>query len=220
MIVGQGPPLQWHEFVATPMPNEIPNNDPNRPTHKTSRAFRPIADGVHRFEHWYRDNQVYFISARCRDQFPAFAAGRAKSIFWDRFDHWTRNYSFAPWVTSLVDNHYHTVGYLRDGRNLGELMRRLHGSIAKLVNDTLGARLVPFWRGKDAHDYFDGCLRNSIQGCRTYRYVLGQAGRHGLCADWRDYPHTRVDVEMERAIARAMELGAFLEGIPYKRYDG
>ncbi|MGH7215120.1 MAG: hypothetical protein ACREIT_10190 [Tepidisphaeraceae bacterium] len=25
----------------------------------------------HRFEHWYRDNTVYFITARVRDQYPA-----------------------------------------------------------------------------------------------------------------------------------------------------
>ena|SRR5688572_2686551 len=29
-------------------------------------------DGLHRFEHWYRDNSIYFITARCRDRFPAF----------------------------------------------------------------------------------------------------------------------------------------------------
>jgi hypothetical protein len=32
------------------------------------------------------------------------------------------------------------------------------------------------------------------------------------------YPHTRVGVELERAVKRALELNAFLTGVPYNRY--
>lgn len=125
----------------------------------------------HRFEHWYRNNQVYFITARCRDRFPAFASDDAKQVFWDRFLHYTALHTFEPWVTSLLDNHYHTVGYLKVGEELGPMMRKLHGSAAKLVNDLLPERRVPFWRaaGKCHHDYFDGCLRDAKQLRRSYR---------------------------------------------------
>src|SRR3954469_1515701 len=94
-------------------------------------------NGKHRFEHWYRDNTVYFITARCRDRVAAFAAEQAKQIFWDRFEHYCKQYGFVPWVTSLLHNHYHTLGYLKTGENLGPFMQHVHGSIAKLVNDTL-----------------------------------------------------------------------------------
>ncbi len=198
---------------------DAPNLDPHRPTHKTSRSPHKILHGVHRFEHWYRDNQVYFITAKCRDGLAAFKSERAKSIFWDRFEHWTNRYGFTPWITSLMDNHYHTLGYLRVGENLGEMMRRLHGSVAKLVNDVLDERLVPFWRGEDGHDYFDDCIRDETQCRRAYRYTLIQSVRHGVCARWEDYPHTRVRVELDRGVKRALELGALLVGVPYKRYE-
>ena len=42
--------------------------------------------------------------------------------------------------------------------------------------------------------------------------------RHGIKSNWRDYSHTHVIVELEIAIKRAIELNAFLEGVPYKRY--
>ena len=45
--------------------------------------------GRHRFEHWYRDNSVSFITARCRDRFHAFESEQAKAIFWDRFEDYT-----------------------------------------------------------------------------------------------------------------------------------
>ena len=174
--------------------------------------------GQHRFEHWLIDNQVYFITARCRDRFPAFASNAAKDVFWERFDFCTKEFGFTPWVTSLLDNHYHTLGYLRVGANLPKLMQRLHGGVSKLVNDVLPMPFKPFWRSERGKEYFDGCIRDEKQARLAFRYTLVQSKRHGVADDWRDYPHTRINVELESAIRRSHELQAFLEGVPYKRY--
>ncbi len=186
---------------------------------KSSSSSQKSWAGRHRFEHWYLDNQVYFITARCRDRFPAFRGEAAKVVFWDRFEHYTREYGFTPWVTSLLDNHYHSLGYLRVGENLGPMMQRLHGSVAKLVNDLLPERRVPFWSERGHRDYFDGCIRDEKQCRLAYKYTLGQAVRHGIAEDWRTYPHTKAPIELERGVKRALELKAFLEGVPYKRYQ-
>jgi REP element-mobilizing transposase RayT len=175
-------------------------------------------EGRHRYEHWYLDNQVYFITARCRERFPAFASEQAKLIFWDRFEFYTREFGFTPWITSLLDNHYHTLSYLRVGENLGTMMQRLHGSVAKLVNDVLPVRRRPFWRAAGHRDYFDGCIRDEKQCRRAYRYTLIQAVRHGIVADWRDYSHTRAAIDLDRGLKRAIELRALLEHVPYERY--
>lgn len=98
-------------------------------------------------------------------------------------------------------------------------MRKLHGSVATLVMKQTGIRWVPFWRERGKRTYFDGCLRDVLQGVRTYRYILMQSVRAGIVADYRDYPDTKINVEMEPAIRRAVELGAFMEGVPYARYD-
>jgi hypothetical protein len=188
---------------------------------RTSHTGPDHYAGQHRHEHWYRDNTVYFLTARVRGRAPAFASDAAKAIFWDRFNHYAKAFGYVPWVTSLLDNHWHSEGYLREGRNLGPFMQRLHGSVAKLVNDLLPARIEPPFFGDAGHkSYFDGCLRDPKQGRLTYRYTYTQCVRHGICADPRDYPHTRVNVEMERAIRRAVELDAFMTGVRYKRYDG
>ena len=173
----------------------------------------------HKFEHWYRDNSVYFITARCRDRFPAFASDLAKAVFWERFEKAIRIAEFQPWVTSFLDNHYHTVGYLSRGEQLKTMMHSLHGSVAKLVNDLLEVRLVPFWSDSRRKNYMDGCLRDESQGRKTSRSVLTQSVRHGIVADWREYPHTRVCVGLEEAIRLAINRRAFMEGVPYKRYE-
>lgn len=186
---------------------------------KLSRSRNKEYREQHRFEHWLVDNQVYFITARCRDQVAAFAADTAKNIFWQQFEKYTAEFGFVPWVTSLVDNHYHTLGYLRVGQNLPRMMQRLHGSVAKLVNDTLPNRLMPFWRDARGKEYFDGCIRDEKQARLAYRYTLTQSVRHGIVRDWCEYEHTRVNVKLEAAIRRSHELQAFLEGVPYKRYQ-
>ena len=43
--------------------------------------------------------------------------------------------------------------------------------------------------------------------------------RAEICTDPREYPHTHVNVELEEAVRRAINLKAFMEGVPYKRYD-
>jgi hypothetical protein len=177
-------------------------------------------DGRHRFEHWYRDNTIYFITSRCRDRYPAFQSEQAKAIFWDRFNYYTVLYGFVPWVTTLLNNHYHTLGYLKVGEQLGPMMQRIHGSVAKLVNDLLPERRLPFWRGSGRRDYFDGCIRDETQCRRAYRYTLRQSIRAGLCRDWRDYPHTHVAINVDVGVKRALQINAFMEGVSYKRYDG
>ena len=186
---------------------------------RSYRSTKETYDGEHRFEHWYLDNQVYFITARCRDKFAAFASEQAKIIFWDRFSHYCKEYGFVPWVTSLMNNHYHTLGYLYEGKNLKHLMQRLHGSVAKLVNDILPQRHADFWRDQRGEEYFDGCIRDEKQCRLAYRYTLTQALRHRIMSDYLLYPDTRVNIELEVGVKRSLELGAFLEGVRYKRYE-
>ncbi|MFK7790450.1 MAG: transposase [Phycisphaeraceae bacterium] len=230
---------------------------------KTSNSRRTMRGTQHRFEHWHVDNQVYFITVRCQERFPAFADEPAKAIFWDRFEHYTQAHGFTPWVTSLLDNHYHTIGYLKVGSELPTMMQRIHGSVAKLVNDHLRANNVyapwlpaerasargsvfapgskpnpqppsnpnnnprakersaglKFWGDKRGHEYFDGCLRDVKQGRLTYRYIQTQSKRHGVCDDYQNYPHTKINIEVNRAIKRAAQLDAFLTGVPYARYQ-
>lgn len=87
----------------------------NRRIYKSAHGQKKIYEGEHRFEHWYRDNQVYFITARCRDKYPAFADERATQVFWDRFFHYTQEAQFIPWVVSLMRTHYHVLGYCTHG---------------------------------------------------------------------------------------------------------
>ena len=87
------------------------------------------------------------------------------------------------------------------------------------MNDILPERLTEFWRDAKGREYFDGCIRDEKQGRCAYRYTLLQGERHGIVNDYRLYRHTRVYVDLEVAIDRARTLGAFLNGLRYKRFQ-
>jgi hypothetical protein len=186
---------------------------------KSSYTRNEFFDGQHRREHWYRDNTVYFITSRVRDGLAALETDDAKNIFWDRFDYYTQLHGFFPWVATVMNNHYHVEGDLRDGEQLGEMMRKLHGSVAWLVMKETKIHHVPFWRNEKGNDYFDGCLRDVLQAFRAYNYTRDQAVKARIVKDYREYPHTRIYLDRDRAIARAVELKAFLEHVPYARYE-
>lgn len=186
---------------------------------KSSLSKDKFYEQQHRFEHWYRDNTVYFITSRCRDKKRAFGSVEAKEIFCERFKQYSREYGFVPFIWTLMDNHYHVLGYLKKGENVGPMMRHLHGSVAKLVNDLLPERIKPFWYDSGKQGYFDGCIRDEKQCRRAYRYTMLQSVRHRICRDWRACPYTFVNVELDVAVKRAMELNAFMQGVRYKRYE-
>jgi hypothetical protein len=119
----------------------------------------------------------------------------------------------------MMSNHYHLLGYLKSGDDLPKMMQRLHGSVAKLVNDRLDVRISPFWVDSGKQNYFDGCIRDVLQLRRAYRYTLEQSRRHRVCSDPARYKHTKVYLDVESAVQFAVEHQALLEKVPYARYE-
>lgn len=178
-----------------------------------------VYGGQHRFEHWYRDNTVYLVTSRTQDGTHVFRSPEAQVIFWSALEDTSKQFGLNLWVSTLMSNHYHLVFYLRFGENLGKFVQRLHGSVAKQVNDLSPARLRPFWCWKGRQTYFDGCLRDETQLRRTWAYVRDQSVKAGLVRLWAEYPNTRVTCDVETAVRFAHEREAFLPEVPYPRYD-
>jgi hypothetical protein len=186
---------------------------------KNQTSNHEFHEGDNRFEHWYRDNKIYIITARVRDKKPAFESLEAQQVFWNQWSKYTKEFEYTSWITSLLNNHYHDLGYNRYGDNLPKMMQRIHGSIAKLVNDLLDVRIVPFWIDSGKQNYLDGCVRDVPQAQRAFRYTYFQCTRHRVCSHPTLYPNTRVNVELNVAIQRADQLAAFLWDVPYERYE-
>lgn len=99
------------------------------------------------------------------------------------------------------------------------MMQRLHGSVACLVNRLLPEPRPRFWRDRRGREFFDGCIRHERQARLAYRSTATQAYRHRLVPNPRTpYPHTRLWIACEPALARAAALDAFMRDRPYPRY--
>jgi REP element-mobilizing transposase RayT len=163
---------------------------PMRRFRKSSISSTEHYKGQHRFAHWYRDESVYFITARCRNRFAALVSEEAKAIFWAKLNRYAAQYSIVPLIVSPLDNHYHELIYVKDMDSLGPFIRHVHGALAKLVNDVLDERLKPFWYDTGKQGYFDGIIRSEKQLWLAHRYVRLRAVRHGIVRDWREYRHS------------------------------
>jgi hypothetical protein len=83
---------------------------------KTSEATREFYKGRHRFEHWFRDNQIYFITARCRGKFNGFASDEAKHIFWSYLEKLANEHDFALIIALELKAFLSNVPYARYDR--------------------------------------------------------------------------------------------------------
>ena len=186
---------------------------------KSDPSSREHRNGRHKFEHWYVDRTVYFLTARVREGLFAFEDPACQTIFWSKFDQYTRAHQFDPWIATLLVNHYHVVGFAQNRVALGQMMRKLHGSIAWLICKHLDIQHKPFWRDSASNDYMDGCLRSEKQLEDSYLYVRNQSVKARLVKRWEDDPNTRVMKPLEDCLTFARENDALLKGVPYPRYE-
>jgi REP element-mobilizing transposase RayT len=187
--------------------------------HKSGASRKEWYKGAHKFEHWYVDHSVYLITSRVRAKRHVFTQPQACDIFWAKFEQYAGENTFEPWIVTLMSNHYHVLGYLKEGNRLGEMMRKFHGSVAWMVCKALVITHKPFWRDDAHRDYFDGCLRDESQLRRTFKYIQNQAQRAGLIGSGQAYHNTRIYIPLDRCLELARERNALLTGVPYARYD-
>ncbi|MEL7238232.1 MAG: transposase [Planctomycetota bacterium] len=188
-----------------------------RKASRTKEEKRP--DGSHRFEHWIKDNQLYFLTCCTKGHAHVFKSRQAQEVFWQCFNRWHERSGFKVCVVTLMSSHYHLVGYAKVGQQLVDFVQGLHGSTARAVNPLLDQPLRPFWGERKGQSYFDGCLRDEEQASKAWTYTRDQAVKAGLVENWDEWPGTRVFVERDAMLKRATTLGAYLRGVPYKRYD-
>lgn len=90
-------------------------------------------------------------------------------------------YHLKCWV--IMANHVHLLFTPKAGISLSQIMKMLKGSTAKEANGIL-QRKGQFWQ----KDYFDRYIRDAEHFAKTYRYILNNPVKAGLCEnpqDWR-----------------------------------
>ena len=83
------------------------------------------------------------------------------------------------WV--ILDNHYHLLGQSRKGKDLSEILRRIHGETGKIIRAIANCELPVWW------NYWVYCPRNERQYFMRMNYLFYNPAKHGYVTNLQDY---------------------------------
>ena len=92
---------------------------------------------------------------------------------------------------SIVANHVHLLVALPVGQALPRIMQQLKGASARACNLVLG-RTGAFWQ----HESYDRVMRMG-ETERVIRYILMNPVTAGLVSEWRDWPYTYLNPDIQ-----------------------
>jgi REP element-mobilizing transposase RayT len=106
---------------------------------------------------------------------------------------WLRGCGWRVWAATLMPSHAHLVMSNTEGRSaeLREDLARFMAFTARRINEARGGSGA-FWQGKP----FDHWCRDGDAWLRSVSYTVNNPVKAGLCASWRDWPHTVADPEV------------------------
>jgi REP element-mobilizing transposase RayT len=110
---------------------------------------------------------------------------------------WLRGRGWRVWAATVMPSHLHLVVANMDGK--GEMLRKdlshYMSYVARAVNTARGSA-GGFWQ----REPFDHWCRDSDAWLRSVSYTVNNPVKAGLCAAWRDWPCTVVDLEVEEVL--------------------
>ena len=166
--------------------------------------------------HIYKDNEVYFITASTFDHRPILATDAHKRLFCDLLEDAVRSNPVRLYSWAVLRDHYHLLLLVKDGGNIGDFIRRVHGPTARWLNkldSSLGRRVwCNYWdrfprNESDFWGYFNYIHIQPIKHAEvvpgdaegihavlrpyefsSYRYYLREYGEEWLADVWASYP--------------------------------
>jgi putative transposase len=146
----------------------------------------------HRPNHIYADNTFYFVTASTLHHQPLLKPGNHKLHLQERLLSLASQYelSVSAWV--ILNNHYHILCHLKDGKKLARFIKHLHGQTSTNFNrwdNQLGRQC---W-----YNYWDWCIRNESDYWRHFNYIHYNPIKHGYVQQLRDWPFSSLEKYFE-----------------------
>lgn len=131
--------------------------------------------------HWFLDDTSYFITGAIYKKRmllqPAALKEALLTCIRETFQ--DSGWQLHHWV--VLDNHYHLLGQSRNGKDLSEIFRRIHGGSSKIIRDATSCELPVWW------NYWDYCPRNERQYFTRMNYLFYNPAKHGYVTNLQDY---------------------------------
>jgi len=127
----------------------------------------------HRPPHYNFDQKIYFITARTINKEKFFNTKEKKDLLkkiikeaGDKFQ-----ISFYAWI--ILDNHYHLLLNISQGKSLPAFMKAINGKSAFLLNKIDKTEKRKIW-----YNYWDRCIRNKKDFWIRFNYIHHNSIKH------------------------------------------
>ena len=152
-----------------------------------------IKTKLHQPRHIYADDTVTFISASTYKKASYLDTAYKKSYLLTKIRETLSEfgYQFYAWV--ILDNHYHILFKTKMGKDLGKVIRTIHGNSSHHFNKLEDKQGRRFWQS-----YWDRCIRNEDDFYRHFNYIHHNPVKHGYIARMEDYPFSSLKYWIEK----------------------
>ena len=131
--------------------------------------------------HIYFDQTIYFLTARIYNGQAVLNTPEKKQILTHNIakNFNLHRYKIFAWV--ILDNHYHLLLKTFIGRDLSEIMNRIHGQTSFILNklDNQAGRKI-------FQNYFDRCARDEKEFWLYFNYIHHNPVKHGYYREQED----------------------------------
>jgi len=129
----------------------------------------------HHPPHIYRDNMIYFITARTVDQKSYFGTDAKKKLFCLCLKAGLQRFEIDLYAWVLLDNHYHLLLKISSGEDLSEFINFVNGKSSFELNKLENQQGRKIW-----YQYWDHCIRDELDFWKHFNYIHHNPVKHGF----------------------------------------
>jgi len=140
----------------------------------------------HHPPHIFRDDTIYFITARTVDQKLYFDTDSKKKLFCLCLKAGLQKFEIHLYAWVLLNNHYHLLFKIPAGENLSKFINFINGKSSFELNKLENRQGRKTW-----YQYFDHCIRDEADFWKHFNYIHQNPVKHGFCknlAEVFNYP--------------------------------
>ena len=105
--------------------------------------------------HIYWDDSIYFISVKTIQGERYFNIENKKDLLFKVLKIATSKFNIQLFAWAILDNHYHLLFNLSNGKDLGRFIKNINENSARILNEQDNRQGRKIW-----YQYMDYCIRN------------------------------------------------------------
>ena len=128
---------------------------------------------IHRPPHYYFDDKIYFLTARNINKTRFFDDEEKKYILKNIIKEAADVLEIKIYAWIILDNHYHLLIYVSNGKNLPVFIKNINGKSSFLLNKIENLKDRKIWS-----NYWDTCIRNEKDFWMRFNYIHQNCIKH------------------------------------------